>query len=460
MTWEEVCGLHKAGFEIGNHTLRHKVVLTQSREEFRADVKQMERRFQEEGLPAPRTLAYPHGEFDRKAAEVLREEGYLFARRGVGPEVAWAPGGVQGLGYDPKDDHPLLVPASCPGPNWTLDDLVCCAEQAREGKIAVLAFHGVPDPVFPFVSTEPSTLEAFMKYLHDKGYTVVALRDLAKYVDPAVRAGDLLAPIKQRLRLTPADLKCEGAVSPQEMSPVQATFSWVLQSCQRGQEQSAHQILVASSRDKLDANIADKWDSGKVVSDQTIGVSYNGNALSAKETCWWKVRTWDKEGKVSDYSPAASFEVSRLESLQAGPAGLHPDGQACGATGPPERKSAATVGPGTADYRQISVRPHVTDDLDSARDSITTPRGVVAVEWKRGDKSLVMKVGIPANTTGIVQLPKMGSKNVVIKDYGRTVWKAGKFIEGVAGIAGGYETEAYVTLEVASGVYLFRLRGQ
>ena len=38
-----------------------------------------------------------------------------------------------------------------------------------------------------------------MKYLHDEGYKVIAVRDLAKYVDPLNRPNDPYEPIQKRL---------------------------------------------------------------------------------------------------------------------------------------------------------------------------------------------------------------------------------------------------------------------
>jgi beta-mannosidase len=76
---------------------------------------------------------------------------------------------------------------------------VSTVEKAKSGKIAVLAFHGVPDLDHPWVNTDPAVFAKYMKYLHDNGYKVIALRDLAKYVDPAKGPADPLAPIMRRL---------------------------------------------------------------------------------------------------------------------------------------------------------------------------------------------------------------------------------------------------------------------
>jgi translation elongation factor EF-1alpha len=56
---------------------------------------------------------------------------------------------------------------------------------SRDGKIAVLTFHGVPDIKHPWVNTDPVKFAAYMQALKDSGCKVVALRDLARYLPPA-----------------------------------------------------------------------------------------------------------------------------------------------------------------------------------------------------------------------------------------------------------------------------------
>jgi len=77
--------------------------------------------------------------------------------------------------------------------------------------------------------------------------------------------------------------------------------------------QSACQVLVAASKARLDADTGDKWDSGKVRSVQSVNVAYEGSDLASGETCWWKVRVWDKGGKVSAWSAPATFEMGLLK---------------------------------------------------------------------------------------------------------------------------------------------------
>ena len=181
MTWEEIAGLHELGFEIGNHTAKHANAAEQTREALTADLELIERHCQEHGLPRPMSFAYPGNGTGGVALEVLKQRGYRFARRGGAPEFPYE--GGQGVAFDRGKHEPLSIPSAGDArPAWKLEDFVRAVSQAKDGKIAVLQFHGVPDREHPWVSTEPELFEKYLGYLKDNGYTVVALRDVAKYL--------------------------------------------------------------------------------------------------------------------------------------------------------------------------------------------------------------------------------------------------------------------------------------
>ncbi len=190
LTWDDVAELHAAGFEIGNHTRNHPDVAGLSKAEFVEELEYIERRCEEHGVPRPTTFCYPGFHWSRGAIEVLAEKGFVFARAGAPPGFA-AKLEIKGMGargpvYDPVVDHPLLVPTTgCSGPDWGFDDLVWAVDQARGGKITVLCFHGVPDLDHPWVHTDPAAFVKYMATLDDAGCTVIAMRDLIRYVNPA-----------------------------------------------------------------------------------------------------------------------------------------------------------------------------------------------------------------------------------------------------------------------------------
>ncbi|UCG46357.1 MAG: family 78 glycoside hydrolase catalytic domain [Phycisphaerales bacterium] len=321
MSWEDVRGLHEAGFEIGNHARRHLNFSVRSRREFLADVEYMERRCKEHGIAAPKTFCYPGYHVNGDISEALSEKGYLCARRGCESLSAFSgyQEGGRGPAYDPARHHKLLIPTTgAAGPKWTFEDFLWAVKQARDGKIAVLTFHGVPDR-HRHCSTEPELFEKCMGYLHDNDYTVVAMRELARYADLTGNSADLLdqsRKIEQSQMgagVTPADLRCEYSINPLGIDVAQPRLSWILRSGARGQMQSAYQILVAGSRENLRQNKGELWDSGKVKSDRSVNVAYKGRALKSAQRCYWKVRCWDKDDNPSRWSYAAAFEMGLLK---------------------------------------------------------------------------------------------------------------------------------------------------
>ncbi|MCK5463063.1 MAG: family 78 glycoside hydrolase catalytic domain, partial [Bacteroidales bacterium] len=108
------------------------------------------------------------------------------------------------------------------------------------------------------------------------------------------------------------DLTCEYFTNPMGIGTTAPRLSWILTSVVQDQVQTAYQVLVASSPKMLNEKKADRWNSGKVESDRSILVEYAGDLLESGEKCWWKVRVWDKDGKASDWSEPASFELGLL----------------------------------------------------------------------------------------------------------------------------------------------------
>ncbi len=183
MTWEEVQGLHNDGFEIGNHTQHHRNVTQQPEEELKNDLQHIDARCLEYGISQPTTFCYPGYSHNEAAVKVIAAHGFHFARRGVVPEYSYNSEGGRGPAYDPLNHHPLLIPTTgASGPNWNFDDFVWAVEQAKDGHIAVLTFHGVPDLEHAWVHTEPKDFDTYMSYLAENDYTVIALRDLCTYV--------------------------------------------------------------------------------------------------------------------------------------------------------------------------------------------------------------------------------------------------------------------------------------
>lgn len=112
--------------------------------------------------------------------------------------------------------------------------------------------------------------------------------------------------------LSPTRLRCEYAANPLNVDIASPRLFWVDESSERGQHQTAYQILVASSKKNLAADKGDLWDSGKVVSDATIQISYAGSSLKSLQPVFWKVRAWDVDDKPSAWSKPAQWAMGLL----------------------------------------------------------------------------------------------------------------------------------------------------
>ena len=116
-------------------------------------------------------------------------------------------------------------------------------------------------------------------------------------------------------RLEVKKLKCEYRDNPLGIDNATPRLSWKLldDSKIRGQKQTAYQILVASTLENLSNNIGDVWNSGKIASNASVNIKYDGSDLLSAQQYFWKVKVWDVSGKVSNWSNIAHFSMGMLK---------------------------------------------------------------------------------------------------------------------------------------------------
>lgn len=124
---------------------------------------------------------------------------------------------------------------------------------------------------------------------------------------------------KQSTPGTPHHLRCENRSNPQGIDELKPRLSWWVNDDRRGARQTAFQILVASTADLLARDQGDLWDSGRVETDQSVHVGYEGRPLESRMACHWKLRVWDQDGTVSGWSQPALWTMGllRIEDWQA-----------------------------------------------------------------------------------------------------------------------------------------------
>jgi alpha-L-rhamnosidase len=119
-------------------------------------------------------------------------------------------------------------------------------------------------------------------------------------------------PMSKNIPMRIVQLRCESLTDPLGTDVTKPRLSWKMISTRRGQRQTAYQVLVASSPKLLRRNRGDQWNSGKVGSDQSVQVEYQGTRLESGKAYYWKVRVWDRDSIVSAWSKPALWTMGML----------------------------------------------------------------------------------------------------------------------------------------------------
>ncbi len=126
---------------------------------------------------------------------------------------------------------------------------------------------------------------------------------------------ELIKKNSNEYRAAPTDLTVELIREPStdvKVFDTKPEFGWTVPLGSKFQ--SAYQILVASTKDSIDANKGDVWDSRQVRSSASTDVAYEGKTLEIGKTYFWKVRIWEEANRLVDYSAPQKFTVGKSDS--------------------------------------------------------------------------------------------------------------------------------------------------
>ena len=89
-------------------------------------------------------------------------------------------------------------------------------------------------------------------------------------------------------------------------------FSWQLQALSRGASQESWQVQVAP-RGNFEKPC---WDTGKIKGPEQLHINYAGESLEAHCRYQWRVRCWDSNDNVSDWSSPGDFSMGVLDQKE------------------------------------------------------------------------------------------------------------------------------------------------
>ncbi len=101
-------------------------------------------------------------------------------------------------------------------------------------------------------------------------------------------------------------LLTENITDPIGLDAAHPRFSWLLQSDKRNVTQTAYELRVSDGTKTV-------WNTGKVNSDQSVHVAYEGELLKSGRNYTWQVRVWDNSGKRSAWSLPARFRTGFMD---------------------------------------------------------------------------------------------------------------------------------------------------
>lgn len=109
-------------------------------------------------------------------------------------------------------------------------------------------------------------------------------------------------------QLNVTNLFTENLVNPISIDAQQPRFSWQLTATgMHNVLQTAYEIKISTDQKKQIV-----WNSGKVLSDQSLYIPYGGPALVSGQRYYWQVKVWDNHGKSSHWSNIAWWQMGLL----------------------------------------------------------------------------------------------------------------------------------------------------
>ncbi len=107
----------------------------------------------------------------------------------------------------------------------------------------------------------------------------------------------------------PVHLQVDNLKTPLGIDDPAPQFSWQLQDPARGAKQTAYEVFVASRESLLKQGKADVWTSGRIASNASINIHYDGQVLKPSTRYFWRVKVWGASGQ-----PYAESNISWWET--------------------------------------------------------------------------------------------------------------------------------------------------
>lgn len=117
-------------------------------------------------------------------------------------------------------------------------------------------------------------------------------------------------------------LRTENLENPLGLDATFPRLGWKVYSSKSNVMQTAYRIQASRTKEFNDL----LWDTGKVQSDQSQAILYEGTVLETLHRVYWKVKVWDNYNEESPFSECAFFETGLLHTSDWHAFWIEPEG--------------------------------------------------------------------------------------------------------------------------------------
>ncbi len=114
----------------------------------------------------------------------------------------------------------------------------------------------------------------------------------------------VLLPLTITAKVEIKNLRVENLSEPLGIDTSEPRFSWRIVSDKKDVRQTAYQIIVSDDKGEV-------WNTGKVMSDEQLWISYKGQALKSGTFCTWKVKVFTNKGETP-WTNGGRFSIGLL----------------------------------------------------------------------------------------------------------------------------------------------------
>lgn len=119
----------------------------------------------------------------------------------------------------------------------------------------------------------------------------------------------LCSAISLQATVSICNLQVEYQTNPLGIDITHPRFNWQMASEHSGMMQTAYRLVLAGGPEALSAGNY-LFDTGKVLSDESVGIRYNGKTLQPSTRYYWRVTVWDNQQNEWKSAETAWFEMA------------------------------------------------------------------------------------------------------------------------------------------------------